>query len=46
MRVADATIDHFDTHSNKGERFGRTLERLGTDELQQILADAVAGAEA
>ncbi len=46
MRVADATIDYFDTHSNKGERFGRTLERLGTDELQQILADAVAGAEA
>jgi anaerobic sulfite reductase subunit C len=44
MRVADATIDYFATHSKKGERFGKTLERLGTDELQGILEAAAAEA--
>lgn len=42
-RVADAAIDYFDEHANPGERFAKTLERLGWDEFTEKVQEAYHG---
>ncbi len=34
MKLADAAIDFFDENANPGERFAKTLERVGWDQLE------------
>lgn len=43
FRVADAAIDYFAEHANKGERFAKTLERLGWDGLREKVEAAYYG---
>lgn len=43
FRVADAALDYFAEHANKGERFAKTLERLGWDGLRERVEAAYHG---
>lgn len=43
FRVADAAIDFFAEYANKGERFAKTLERVGWDELKKKVEAAYHG---
>lgn len=43
FRVADAAIDYFAEHAQKGERFAKTLERLGWDGLRETVEAAFYG---
>ena len=43
LRVADAAIDYFADHAERGERFARTLERLGWDGLREKVTAAFYG---
>ena len=43
FRVADAAIDYFAEHAQKGERFAKTLERLGWDGLREKVEGAFYG---
>ena len=43
FRVADAALNYFSEHANKGERFSKTLERLGWDGLRETLEAACRG---
>jgi dissimilatory sulfite reductase (desulfoviridin) alpha/beta subunit len=42
-RVADAAIDFFAENANSGERFAKTLERVGWDKLQEKVEAAYHG---
>lgn len=42
-RVMDAAITFFDKHANSGERFRKTIERVGTEELKKTLEEAYHG---
>lgn len=46
FRVTDAAIDYFQDYAKPSERFRKTLERLGDDELKNRLNKAYAGEEA
>jgi dissimilatory sulfite reductase (desulfoviridin) alpha/beta subunit len=43
FRVADAAIDFFAQNANPGERFAKTLERVGWDKLQTVVEEAYHG---
>ena len=43
FRVADAALDYFAEHAQKGERFAKTLERLGWDGLRETVEAAFYG---
>ncbi|MBQ9662587.1 MAG: 4Fe-4S binding protein [Oscillospiraceae bacterium] len=43
LRVADAAIDFFDRNANRGERFAKTIERVGWDELKKTVEEAYHG---
>ena len=43
FRVADAAIDFFDANGNAGERFAKTLERVGWDQLKEKVEKAYYG---
>ena len=43
LRVADAAIDYFDENALPGERFARTLERLGWEPFTQRIFEAWQG---
>ena len=43
FRVADAALDYFAEHAQKGERFAKTLERLGWDGLREKVEAAFYG---
>ncbi|MBQ7370682.1 MAG: 4Fe-4S binding protein [Blautia sp.] len=43
LRVADAAIDYFDKHANPGERFAKTLERLGWEDFTEKVQEAYHG---
>lgn len=43
LRVADAAIDFFDQNAKAGERFAKTLERVGWEKLQEKVAVAYHG---
>lgn len=43
MKVADAAIDFFDENANAGERFAKTIERVGVDKLKAKLEEAYHG---
>ena len=45
FRVADAAIDYFDANANPGERFAKTLERLGWKEFTKAVKEAFAGSK-
>lgn len=40
FRVADAAIDFFEQNANSGERFAKTLDRVGWDKLQEKVEEA------
>ena len=42
-RVTDAAIDYFAENAQPGERFAKTLERLGWDELREKVKEAYHG---
>ena len=42
-RVADAAIDYFSEHGKSGERFAKTLERLGWEEFTEKVKEAYHG---
>ncbi len=44
-RVADAAIDFFAENANSGERFAKTLDRVGWDKLSDKVQEAYHGAE-
>ncbi|WP_406040167.1 4Fe-4S dicluster domain-containing protein [Succinimonas sp.] len=37
FRIVDATLDYFNEHAKPGERFRKTLERLGDEEFRSII---------
>ena len=43
FRVTDAAIQFFDDHANPGERFKFTIDRVGTEKLQEVLKGAYNG---
>lgn len=43
FRVADAAINFFAEHANPGERFAKTLDRVGWDSLKEKLEEAYHG---
>ena len=43
FRVSDAAIDFFAEHANPGERFAKTIERVGWDALKQKVEAAYHG---
>ncbi|MGN0549702.1 MAG: 4Fe-4S binding protein [Acutalibacteraceae bacterium] len=43
MKVADAAIDFFDENANAGERFAKTIERVGVDKLKAKVEEAYHG---
>ena len=43
FRVTDAAIDYFEANANKSERFRKTLERLGTEGLEEVVKKAYEG---
>jgi dissimilatory sulfite reductase (desulfoviridin) alpha/beta subunit len=43
FRVADAAIEFFAQNANPGERFAKTLERVGWDKLQTAVEEAYHG---
>lgn len=43
FKVTDAAIEYFAAHANKSERFRKTLERLGDEELKEALNAAYYG---
>lgn len=42
-RVSDAAINFFAEHANKGERFAKTLDRVGWDKLKEKVEEAYYG---
>ena len=43
FRVTDAAIEYFEKNANKSERFRKTLERLGDDDLKEAVLKAYEG---
>ena len=43
FRVTDAAIQFFDDYANPGERFKFTIDRVGTEKLQEVLKGAYNG---
>lgn len=43
FRIVDATVNYFDEHAKPGERFRKTLERLGDEEFRSIIMAAYRG---
>ena len=43
FRIVDATVNYFDEHAKPGERFRKTLERLGDEEFRSIIKAAYLG---
>jgi dissimilatory sulfite reductase (desulfoviridin) alpha/beta subunit len=43
FRVTDAAIDFFDQNARPGERFAKTIDRVGWDKLQTALEEAYHG---
>ncbi|MCR5665384.1 MAG: 4Fe-4S binding protein [Eubacterium sp.] len=43
FKVMDAAVAFFETHAKPSERFRKTLERIGTDELKEVLQAAYEG---
>ena len=40
FRVADAAINYFADHARPGERFAKTLERVGWEDFRQVVEEA------
>ena len=43
FRVLDASVQFFDEHANPGERFRKTIERVGVEKLEKVLKEAYNG---
>ena len=43
FRVADAAIDFFDRNANPGERFRKTIQRVGEEEFRRAIQKAYEG---
>ncbi len=41
FRVVDAAIAFFQEHGKPGERFRRTIDRIGEDQLKEKLEEAI-----
>ena len=41
--MADAAIDFFDKNANPGERFRKTIQRVGEDKFRKAIQEAYEG---
>lgn len=40
-RVIDVVLDFFESHAKPGERFARTVERIGWDKVEQLVREVL-----